>query len=153
AITSLARIDQLRNNVPFPVQLNIGLGNDVLVFFPGGEIKGIRFIISGSFLLSPNGLVFVLHDGLFEMFANFEIGIPSIIDGHVVNHLAILNLSVRAFDKSEFIDSGITTKRRNQTDVRALRSFNGANAPIVSCMQVTNLKPGPFTTQPTGPQG
>src|SRR5207247_745387 len=68
-------------------------------------------------------------------------------------HLAVLNFSVRAFDKSEFINSGITTERRNQADVRPFRSFNGADAAIVSGVDVTNLEPGPFTTQSARTQG
>ena len=60
---------------------------------------------------------------------------------------AIGHLTVRSLDESELVDSGVDAERRDQTDVRAFRALNRAEASVVSVVNVTNLETGTLTRQ------
>ncbi len=63
--------------------------------------------------------------------ANFELAVASVQNLHVIQHAPALYLAVGRFDESEFIDASIAGKRTDQSDVRAFRRFNRANASVV----------------------
>ena len=65
------------------------------------------------------------------------------IDG-VAGKPAVLNDFVRRLDKAEVVDLGVGGQRHDQTDVRAFRRLNGADAAVVGGVHVAHLKTGPL---------
>src|SRR5690554_5648956 len=63
------------------------------------------------------------------------------------------NLAIRRFDKTQLIDLGKNTKRRNQTDVGSFRRFNGTQTTVMGVVNITHFKTGTLTRQTTRPQG
>src|ERR1700734_1089232 len=58
----------------------------------------------------------------------------------VFRHATILDLAIRRFEKTEFIDARKRCERCNQTDVRAFGRFNRANTSVVRRMNVADFK-------------
>lgn len=66
---------------------------------------------------------------------------------HVARHLAVDDAAVRAFDEAVFVDTGKGRKRVDETDVRAFRRFDRADAAIVGRMHVADFEAGALTGQ------
>ena len=60
--------------------------------------------------------------------------------------LSISYLMIRGFNKTHFINLGMYTKCRYQTNVWSFRSFNGTQTAVVRIVNVTNFKTCSFTT-------
>ncbi len=67
-------------------------------------------------------------------------------------NLAVGNLTVRSFDKSEIVNLCINAKRRNQTDIRAFRGLDRTQTAIMGIVHVTNLETCTLTRQTAGAQ-
>ncbi len=68
-------------------------------------------------------------------------------------YLMLIYLAVGSLYKAQLIDSGIHTKRRNKSDVRAFRRLDRAQTTVVSVVNVTNLKARTLTRQTSGAKG
>ena len=64
-----------------------------------------------------------------------------------VGHHPFPDDPVGSFDKAVLIDPCIRGKRRYQADIRALRRFDRAYAPVVGRVYVADLESGPFAGQ------
>ena len=68
-------------------------------------------------------------------------------------HDAVLYLAVGGFDEAHVADLRIDAQRRNQTDVRSLRSFDRAETAVMRIVYVAHLETGAFARQTTGTEG
>ena len=59
-------------------------------------------------------------------------------------NLTVYNTLVRCFNKTKPIDLSINAKRRDKTDIRAFRCFNGTQTTIMGIMHVADLETGTF---------
>jgi len=59
-----------------------------------------------------------------------------------IHRVRLVNLTVWSLNKSIFIDSCVTCKRVDQTDVRTLRSLDRTHSSIMGVVNVTNLESG-----------
>src|SRR5579859_2112792 len=77
------------------------------------------------------------------------------VGGKIFNlfaYLAVFNLAIGCFQKAEFVDARESGQRRNQTNVRAFRRFNRANAAVVRRVHVADLETRPVAAQAARPQ-
>jgi len=60
---------------------------------------------------------------------------------------------VRGFDETKVVDLSVNAKRRNQTDIRTFRSFDGTQATVVSIvLRHETSKPARSRDRPPGPR-
>ncbi|CAB4766826.1 unannotated protein [freshwater metagenome] len=67
----------------------------------------------------------------------------------LVGDLALVDHAVRRLDKAERVHAGIGGERTDEADVRAFRGLDGAHAPVVREVDVTDLEAGPLARQTT----
>src|SRR3954453_18925505 len=72
---------------------------------------------------------------------------------NLVGYATVVHLPIRRFDKPEFIDPGKRRHRADETDVRAFRRFDRANASVMRWMHVADLESGAIAAQTTRPEG
>src|ERR1700688_1575089 len=85
-------------------------------------------------------LVYGIHFVAFDDFAGLEFAVSGIDDLHEVDYAAAFYLAVRRLDESELVHARIAGKRADQSDVRAFRRLDGADAAVVRRMHVAHLK-------------
>src|SRR5262249_21385967 len=86
----------------------------------------------------------------FAAVANLGIGLGDnksflTVGGEIIEmtaYLAVINLSIWRLQEPEIVDAGESSERRNQTNVRACRRFDRANAAIVGRMNVADFESG-----------
>src|SRR5207302_295756 len=120
------------------------LSDDVLVFFPGGQVERPRLVVRLA-AVSAHTLVGFLHVLQRQMLAMLELGIAPISDANVFDNLSIRHFPVRGLDKSKLIDARKTGETGDQSDVRTFRGLNGTYSSIVSGMNVANFEPRTLT--------
>ena len=69
---------------------------------------------------------------------------------HLVEYAAPFDHAVGCFDETEFIHPGEGAEGDNQSDVRTLRGFNGADSAVVCGMDITDLETRPLSRQSPG---
>ena len=135
------------------VEFDVGLGDRVLLGFPGGLIEGVGLKLgrplSGGFAAA----VFLFDDLLFDLFAHFEVRIARENDLDKFQNSAALHLAVGRFDESVVVDPRIAAQRRDQTDVRSFRSLDRADASVVRRMHVADFKSGSLAAQAARSKG
>ena len=72
------------------------------------------------------------------------------IGAHV--HLAVLNVTVRRLNKAHGVHASVYAQRRNQTDVRPFRRFDGAKTSVVRVVNVTYFEAGTLARQTSWPE-
>ena len=70
----------------------------------------------------------------------------------LIGQFAVLNFTVRAFDKAVLVDARMGCERVDQTNVRAFWRFNWADPAIVGRVNVSNLKARTLTRQTARPK-
>ena len=65
-------------------------------------------------------------------------------------HPAVLDFAVRRLDEAELVDARVRRQRRDQTDVRPFRRFDGADAAVVRWVHVTHFEAGALARQAAG---
>ena len=80
------------------------------------------------------------------------------IGGHIFHFVGepaglLVHLAVRGLDEAVAVDAGIGGQVGNKTDVGAFRGLNGAQAAVVTVVNVADVKGGPVTRQAAGTQG
>jgi len=63
--------------------------------------------------------------------------------------VTVFHDTVRRFDETEVVDSGIACQRTNETNVGALRGFDGAHAAVVREVNISNFEASTFAGQTT----
>ena len=149
-VAGLAAIDQFGGDLAAIVQRNVGLSDDVAVFFPSREIEAVRL---GGYPAALELLIHRVHFVAFDDLAGLEFTVAGVDHLGEIDHAAALDLAVGRFDKSEFVDARITGERADQADVRTFRRFDGADPAVVSGMDVAHFKPGAFARKAAGAQG
>ena len=83
---------------------------------------------------------------------------PSSVRGEIhdlVEHArllaAVIDQAIRRFDEAVFVDAGVGRQRADQTDVRAFRRLNRADARVVRVVNVSNLEGRAVAVQAAGP--
>ncbi len=72
---------------------------------------------------------------------------------NVFRDAAILDLAVRRFEKTEFVDARERRERRDEADVRAFRRLNRADAPVMRRMNVADFKARAVAGKTARPEG
>ena len=137
-VTGLAGIDTVRLDPHVLVQLDVGLGDDEVVFFPRRQVEAVRLELDALLLGAAIGTdQFVGLDDFAVLVFRMAAGIRH---QHIVDDVAVLDLAVRRLDEPELVDPGIRRQRRNQPDVRAFRRLNRADAAVVSGVDVADFE-------------
>src|SRR5438552_839334 len=136
-VAGLAAINQFGCDLHAIVKRNVGLRDDVLVLFPGGQIEAVRLVNN---LAALQLFVEVFDFILFDDFAGLEFAVAGIDDLNVVDDAPALDLAVGRLDEAVVVDAREAAQRADQADVRAFRRFNRANAAVVSWVYVVHLK-------------
>src|SRR5262249_52733789 len=129
------------------------LTDRVSILLPRGEIERIRLIIRR--LLSAGTELFVVSIDLLsrQVIAGSVFGISRRQNPDVVNDLAVFDLAIRRFDKTELVDPGEARQRRNQSDVGTFRGLDRTNSTVVRRVNVADLKPRALSRKTAGPKG
>ena len=91
----------------------------------------------------------------FSVFIEFD---GSVSDNHLVfgasidvddlfSYLSVFNDAIRRFDKAIIVDSGVSRKVKNETDVAALRGFDGTDATVMGRVGIADIEAGAFASQ------
>jgi len=149
-VAGLTAVDQLGGNLQALIERYVGLRDDVLVFFPSGKIEAVRLV---NDLAALELFVEILDFILLDDFASFEFAVTGVDDLNVVDDAAALDLAVGRFDEAVVVDTREAAQRADQTDVRAFRRFNGADAAVVRRVHVANFESGTLARKATRPKG
>src|SRR6266849_4557408 len=146
-VAGLPAVHQFRNNFQALVELHVGLRHHVLVFFPCRQVEAVRLVhdFAALELFVEIFDAVALHD-----FAGFEFAIAGVDDVNVVDDAAALNLAVRRLDEAVVIDARKAGQRADQSDVRAFRGFNWADAAVVRRMNVADFESSAFARKAAG---
>ncbi len=143
-VAGLASVDQLGGNLALFVQADVGLRDDVLVFFPGREIIAVRLEFGGLLL---GGFVGLIDLAAQQDLPDLQVGFARVQDPDFVHHVAVFDAAVGAFDEPVIVDPRKTRKRADQSDVRAFRRFNRTDAAVVRGMHVADFESGALAGQ------
>jgi len=70
----------------------------------------------------------------------------------IIEHFAVLDQAVRAFDEAEFVHARVRAEGDDQADIRAFRRLDRTDAAVMRRMNVADLKPGALPCEAAGPQ-
>src|SRR5205807_2457536 len=149
--SSFARGVALVDDVTIVVKFDIGLTDDVLVFFPRGQIKRMG-IIARLFAVGADTFVRFVNIVLRHVLARLELCLAAIDDPHVLDDTAVNNLAIRRFDKPKLINARIARKARDKSDVRSFRRLDRANAAVVSRVYIAYFESRALAAQSSGSQ-
>ena len=85
-VAGLARVDQIRHDPALLVQLDVGLRDDPLVFFPRREVLAVGFVLGRLLLGADLRLVFSISPR-GTMSPDLEIGVAGVQDLDFVDHV------------------------------------------------------------------
>src|SRR5208283_4840288 len=136
-VTGLAAVDKFSGDAQAFVERDVGLGDDVLVLFPSGQIEAIGLVDD----LAALELVVEFFDAVaFHDVAGLEFAVASVDDLDEVNDAAAFDTAIGRFDEAVIIDAREATERADEADVRAFRRFNRADAAIVRRVNVADFE-------------
>src|SRR5580704_3008835 len=143
-VAGLTAVDEFRGDLQTLIERDVGLRDDVLIFFPSGQVEAVR--LGGD--LAALELFVELFDAIFlDDFAGFEFAIAGVDDLNVVDDAATLDLAVRRLDEAVVVDARKARQRADQTDVRTFRRFDWADAAVVGRVNVADFKSSAFARQ------
>ena len=126
------------------------------VIDPGfGELGSLIPVTSGNIIMDEMTFFIQRLIGLCHCVIIFLIRshVCYFIRNDRIFRIALVHLTIRSFNKSVFIDSGVGCQGVDQTDVRTFRGLDGAHSSIMGIMNITNLKTGTVSGKTTGSQG
>ena len=141
----MASADPLAHNPLSGVHCDVGLSNDVFIFLPGRQVKGMGLVFGRPFP-SLHLLVNGIHLRMLINLSDLEVAASTIDDLDVVHNLPIHDLAVGRFDKPEFVDFGIAAQGGDQANIGPFWGLNGADATIVGGVNIPHFKPGSLST-------
>ena len=151
-VAGLPGVHQLGHDVALFVQMNVGLRDQVLVFFPSRQVVAVGFEFD-RLLLGAEVAIGFIHFGARHHVADLIRGIARIQNPDFIDHRALQHAPVRALDEPIFVDARKARKRRDQADVRAFRRLDGADAAVVRGMHVADFESGALAGQTAWSQG
>ena len=140
-VAGLTSVHQIVNDPVVLVDSNVRLGDDVFVFFPSRQVIGVGFRF-GLLLLGRKLAVGAVQFIERENLAHLIFGVARIQNLDFFHQSAIAYTTVGAFNKPVFVDARKARQRRDEADVRAFRRFDGADASVVSGMDVADFEAG-----------
>ncbi len=148
-----ARADALVDQVALLVGGGVGLGDDVLLLLPGGQVPGVRLGLDQPLLLplerSVGGLELVAGDDLAEL----EGTATDPVDSQMIDDAAVLDALVRALDEAVLVDAGEGGERRDQSDVRTFGGLDRTDPAVVRGVHVAHLESGALARQAARAEG
>src|SRR5205814_8840276 len=143
-VAGLTAVDEFGGDAALVVERDVGLSDDVLVFFPSGKIEAVRFVED----LAALELVVELFDAVFfDDFAGFEFTVAGVDDLHVVDTASAFYFAVRRLDEAVVVDAGKAGERADETDVRTFRRFNRADAAVMGRVNVADFETSAFARE------
>ncbi len=134
------------------VDEGVRLGDRHLVFFPRGEIEGVRIGLRDAPTaladLGARRLELVERHDL----ADFLVELAAVGELHVVDDAAVDDLAVRRLDEAVVVDPRVAGQRADQADVRTFRRFDRADAAVVRGVNVAHLEARALTAETTRPE-
>ncbi len=146
--------DELVDETAVLVDPGVGLGDIVVLFFPGGQVVAVRLDdgkMAGALPLQGGDRL--AHVVLLDDIAILVLGIAGMEDLDVIDDPAVLDLAVGGFDEAVLVDPGIGAERGNQSDVRALRRLDRADPAVMGGLDVADLEARPLPAQAAGTEG
>ena len=149
-VAGATRVDAVLHEAAAVVERRVGLRDDVLILFPGGEVVRVRLELDALLLRTAVGAdQLVGLDDVADLVLRVATGVG---DDHVVDDAAVLHLAVGRLDEAELVDPRVAGERRDQADVRTFRRLNRADASVVRRMDVAHFEPGALARQAAGPE-
>ena len=145
-VARLARVGQLGNDVALFVQLDVGLRDGPLVFFPSREILAMRLEL-GRAASSSSGRDWPSPFRRAAPRRRPCMRVAGIEHLRFIDNRALDHFAVRALDEAVFVDLREARERRNQTDVRTFRRLDRADAAVVRRMHVADFESGALARQ------
>src|SRR5437667_433878 len=149
-VAGLPAVDQLRGDLQSFIKRDVGLRDDVLVFFPSGKIEAIRLV---NYLAALELFVEILDFVFLDDFTGFEFAVTGIDDLNVVDDAAGLDFAVGRFDEAVVVDARKAAQGTDQADVRAFRRFNRTDTAVVRRVHVAHFESGTLARQTARPKG
>src|ERR1039458_215672 len=150
-VAGLPGVGQIGHDAALLVQFHVRLGDGPLVLFPRREVLAVGFEFH-RLLLDTELAVGVVHFRAPQYVAHFVVRIARVQYLDFVHHRALDHLAVGALDEPVLVDARKARQRRNQTDVRTFRRFDGADAAVVRGMHVADFESSAFPAQAAGSQ-
>ena len=63
-----------------------------------------------------------------------------------ISYLAVFNDAIWRLNEAIFVDTGIGSKVKHETDVTTFRGFNSTDTTVVSWVSITDIEAGAFTS-------
>ena len=161
-LVSVAARDPVAHEVAFRVELGVGLGDVVLFLFVRGQVLDLRGH-HRSDLERLRLLALQLGDrGFVELLAgladDFAVLAHDVHAGEVAADVGVvpgdrpLDLAVGRLDEAVAVDAAEGGQRSDQSDVRAFRRLDRADATVVAVVDVANVEAGALAREPAGAQ-
>ena len=114
------------------------------------DLKEVAAIAGGDFLTReiPFGVNLGIRLGDVEVLVTITAEVFDLIGNPTINDFAVW-----CFDESEFIDSGKSAQRADETDVRTFRRFDRTDAAVVGRMDVADFESSAITAETAWPEG
>src|SRR3984885_10082876 len=146
-VAGLTAVDEFRGDLQTLIERDVGLRDDVLIFFPSRQVEAVR--LDGD--LAALELFVEFFDAIFlDDFASFEFAIAGVDDLNVVDDAAALNFAVRRLDEAVVVDARKAGQRADQTDVRTFRRFDRADTAVGRRMNVADFESSALARETTG---
>src|SRR6202044_2133353 len=147
-----ARIDELFDDVAVLVELDVGLSDGVLVFFPRGEIEGVGLELNLTLLFFAQLLVEFEGLRLLEVIADAQAAFAGVGDLDEVEHAAFAHLAVGRLNEPVLIDTREAGERADEADVRTFRRLDRTDTAVVSGVNVADFESGALARQTARPK-
>ena len=135
------------------VHADVGLGDDMGILLPSGEVEGMHLGLGGALAGLHELLVLFFEIGQAHHFHVAQLGVAHAGDLGEVDDAAVLHLEVGAFDEAELVDAGVAGQRADEADVRTFRGFDGADAAVVRGVHVAHLEAGAVAAEAARSEG
>jgi len=153
-VPRFAGADQILCETTFLVDVGVGLGDGVLLLFPGGQVPAVGFenrhLLALLRLERFQGLDHVV---LLDDLPDFVGGAAGMDDLDGVDDLSVPDLAVGRFEEAVAVDAGVAAQGGNQPDVRAFGRLDRADPSVVRGLDVADFETGPVPAQASWPEG
>src|ERR1043165_2372876 len=154
--------DTVVNEVSVLVDDDVRLRDRVALLIPRGEVERVRLglgelqlaaLLGRRRVLLGDAVVLFLEVALLDDLSEGERRIADLDDAVVVEHAPVVDLLVRRLDEAVFVDARVARQRRDETDVRAFRRLDRADAAVVRRMNVAYFEPGALARETSWSKG
>ena len=153
-VAGLAGVDQFVDDAALLVELDVGLGDGVLVFFPRREVERSAASNSAACFLRRRARALSFSTSCFaQMIADLVVAVAGIQDADFVDHAPPLTPCGTALSMKPYsLMRAKQRQRRDQTDVRTFRRFNRADTAVVRRVNVADFESGALARQTARPK-